>query len=120
MPCRCSGPIMLPAKHRLKQSADFKNVYTRGGSYAVGPVVVYSLKTGQDTRVGFSVSRKLGNAVKRNRVRRLLREAVRSMLDRIGDGFDVVIVARKSASGLSLEDFQRALETAFHRKGMLN
>ena len=111
---------MLPTTNRLKQNDDFKRVYSRGSSCAIGPVVVYSLKTDSGIRVGFSVSKKLGNAIKRNRVRRLLREAVRMMLADLQEGNDIVVVARRSASESLLPDFCNALQGAFRRKGLLN
>jgi ribonuclease P protein component len=86
----------------------------------MGPVVVYSLKTDNGIRVGFSVSKKLGNAIKRNRVRRLLREAVRTMLADLQEGNDIVVVARRSASESLLPDFCKALQGAFRRKGLVD
>ena len=111
---------MLPTANRLKQNADFRRVYSRGSSCAIGPIVVYSLKTDDGVRVGFSVSRKLGGAVKRNRIRRLLREAVRTILDNLQSGNDIVIIARRSASESHLPDFCRAIDGACRRKGLLD
>lgn len=110
---------MLPAQNRLKHNADFKRVYSKGRSISVGPIVVYSIKTDGSVRVGFSVSKKLGNAVKRNRIRRLLREATRALLGELAGGYDVVVVARRSSANASLSDLYEALRRAFSRKYML-
>jgi len=106
---------MLPSASRLKRKSDFGKAYARGRSYVTDLIVVYVLPTGLDTtRVGFSVSKKTGKSVVRNRIKRLLREAVRAHLADMPVGYDLVIVARRKAAGLTLEDalaaFARVLE----------
>ena len=66
-------------------------------------------------RVGYAVGGRLGNAVKRNRARRLLREAARATC--IKPGSDVVLVGKPSLVGRSLEDVRAALEIALERAG---
>ncbi len=91
---------MLPSASRLIRRSDFGRVYSRGKSCATDLVVVYVLPNrGQTTRIGFSVSKKLGKAVIRNRVKRKLREAVRETLPELTTGYDVIIVARVKLQG---------------------
>ncbi len=81
---------------RLTRSAEFERVYRQGRSCANRHLVLYTFPNAavQDPRVGLSVSRKVGGAVQRNRVKRVLREAVAQVSDRLPGGSDVVIVAR--------------------------
>lgn len=116
---------MLPVKSRLKRRSDFGRVYSKGRSYATDLVVVYILPhstNGADnsTKIGYSVSKKLGGSVKRNRVKRLLREATRQFLSCIRVGYYVVVVARVKAGGATLADISAALGAAFSKTGIIN
>jgi ribonuclease P protein component len=100
---------------RLKQRSDFVAA-TAGAKVHGAGFVLQTRERGDDrpARVGFTVSRKVGNAVERNRVRRRLREIVRlAAADRIPDGHDYVLVGRRAALEMSFErlvaDFTGAL-----------
>ena len=82
----------------LKQNSDFRRVYARGKSAVSLRVVVYCRKNRQDgNRMGFTVSKKLGNAVTRNRIRRRLREIARLNAEHTKQGYDLILVARSRA-----------------------
>jgi len=116
---------MLSAPNRLRRRSDFARTYSRGRSSASETVVVHAVRKSEITRVGFSVSRKVGNAVVRNRVKRRLREIVRQILNEARDdgrtvpGWDVVVVARRRASDASWEELGRGVRLAFERLGLL-
>lgn len=111
---------MLPSAYRLKERSAFRRVYARGKSYVMDLVVVYVLPNKKEiTRVGFSVSKKLGKSVDRNRVKRLLREATRQFVPQIAMGYDVVIVARRKAAGAGYEKFLPAISRLFTKSGIL-
>lgn len=61
------------------------------------------------SRLGFSVSRRVGNAVVRNRTKRVLREVVRHHLDRLAPGWDVVVIARRAVAGASYRTVETTL-----------
>ena len=99
---------------RLRQRADFLAAAT-GGRAPVSGFVLQALNRREDgpVRVGFTVSKKVGNAPERNRVRRRLREMVRLSPAGMRQGYDYVLIGRRTALGLPferlVEDFMRAL-----------
>lgn len=97
--------------HRLRRNGDFRYVFGRGSSVANRYYVLYVVKKTrtQTLRVGFSVSKKVGNAVVRNRVKRVLREVMRLQIVHIEYGFDLVIIARKQAVELSYAQANKEL-----------
>ncbi len=86
----------MKSLHRLKKNEDFSLVFKKGKSFADVKLVLYYRRKNptEPYRVGFSVGKKLGNAVLRNRIKRLLREVVRLNADHIPDGVDLVLIAR--------------------------
>ena len=84
----------------LKKTRDFKNVYERGTTAASPLLVLYSLENNMNiNRYGFSISKKVGNAVTRNRIRRCLKELVKSHT--FETGYDIVIIVRTKAKNIS-------------------
>lgn len=91
------------ARGRLSRSAEFERVYRQGRSVANRHLVLYTFPNAstQRPRLGLSVSRKVGGAVERNKVKRLLREAFSHAENELLAGHDVVVVARPAAGELA-------------------
>ena len=94
----------------LKENTSFRRLYQRGKTAGNRHLVIYCRRNGTHaSRLGFTVSKKLGKAVVRNRVRRRLREIYRLQEAMLLPGYDIVIVARSAAVTAAFS----ALEASF-------
>lgn len=111
---------MAPKRRRLSRSGEFDRVYRDGSSHATRYLVLYTFprkdEEREDVRLGVSVSRKVGGAVDRNKVKRVLREAFWTLTDRLPPRHDFVIVARAEINDLieksGMEGVKENLEEA--------
>lgn len=95
----------------LKKDSDFRKVYKHGKSFANRYLVMYILENKSDSsRVGISVSKKVGNAVTRNKVRRKIKEAYRLKVDEnVKGGYDIIFIARVSSKEAEYKDIEKAI-----------
>jgi ribonuclease P protein component len=123
-------------RFRLTRSSDFQRVRRFGKSYAHPLIVLFVLaseapgpalpalagRPGSEVevvRVGVAAGRTVGNAVQRNRAKRLLRAAMQNLYQKIVPGFDLVLIARQPLPSAALIQTQEALFTLLNRAGLL-
>lgn len=100
----------------LKKNRDFLKVYRKGTSKANPVLVLYILENREGfNRVGVSVSRKVGNSVIRNRVKRLVKEAYRKRMRDIKPGYDMVFISRIRAKDLSFQQIDKWMDDLIRR-----
>ena len=105
---------------RLRQTSDFERIRQQGRKYPHRTMILSVMPNElSHNRYGIVTSKRLGNAVGRNRVRRLIREALRSFHAHLQSGFDVVIVARPSVVGQPLVVVRRIIEELLVQSGLL-
>lgn len=109
---------MLPKAYRLTRSRDFARVRRSGRSSGSPLLAVYVLPARTpELRIGFSVSKRVGKATVRNRVKRLMREAVRHQLASIRRGQDLVFIARPASASASYAQIAEAVRYLLRRSG---
>ncbi len=111
---------MLPRRYRLSDKTRFKQVREEGASYA-HPLMILCCLPNQEpiSRCGFSVSRRIGKAVARNRARRRMSEAVRLLWDLVTPGWDMVWIARQGVNEADFVELQSACARLLRRAHLL-
>ncbi|WML58270.1 ribonuclease P protein component [Neobacillus sp. PS2-9] len=101
----------MKKEFRVKKNKEFQAAFQKGHSFANRQFVVYSLqKADQDYfRIGLSVSKKIGNAVTRNRIKRYVRQAIFELNDQLEAGKDYVIIARKPTADMDFFEVKKSL-----------
>ena len=95
---------------RVKREKDFKAIFKDGTSFANRKFVVYQLENQQNHfRVGLSVSKKLGNAVTRNQIKRRIRHILQSVKGSLVEHVDFVVIARKGVETLEYAEMEKDL-----------
>lgn len=104
---------------RLRRPEEFRRLWSTGRSWAHAWFILWALPNDLDhVRVGITASRKVGNAVARNRARRLLREATRHLYPRISTGWDLVLVARPALVTVKEPRVESALQSMLDIAGL--
>lgn len=98
----------MTTMYKLKKNYEFKKVYNEGRYYVEKYVVMYIIMNNSaSNRVGFSVSKKVGNSVVRNRVKRLMKEVYRKFADNTKSGYDMVFTARAGSGSADYRSIEK-------------
>ena len=105
----------------LKENKDFRRLYYRGKSAAGSCVVTYAQKSRvKGLRYGITTSKKIGNAVQRNRSRRVIRAAYSALEEKIKGNWDFVFVARTKTGTVKTQEVLRQMEKQLKELGVIN
>ncbi|MBB6634037.1 ribonuclease P protein component [Cohnella thailandensis] len=110
----------MQRKLRLRNRDDFNRIYRQGQSFANSQFVVYWRKwpETEQFRLGISASSKLGGAVVRNRLRRMIKEIVRLNAGKINNGLDLILIVRKPALNLSYLEMEKSVLHVLRKAGL--
>lgn len=97
--------------YRLKKNDEFQHVFKKGKSFANRQLVLYFLKKDDQDhfRFGLSVSKKVGNAVERNQIKRYLRQALLELEEQVKSDYDFIIIARKPVKDMDFHQLKKSL-----------
>ena len=109
----------MDRSYSLKRHKEFRYTYARGRAQSL-PLytLVYAKSRSESVRVGFSVSKRVGNAVRRNRAKRRMRAALTPLLSRIAGGYNVIFVAKQEVLEAPFAELQNQMETLLKRAGL--
>ncbi|RYL90916.1 ribonuclease P protein component [Sporolactobacillus sp. THM7-4] len=105
---------------RLKKNKDFQVVFNQGKSYANRQFVVYVYKQPDQpfSRLGLSVSKKMGNAVMRNHIKRFIKEIFREISDKLEIGYDYIIISRRPVRTMTYQEMRASLLHVLKKAGV--
>ena len=110
----------LPKEIILRKKNEFNKVYSKGRSYANHEIVIHVMKSDViKGKVGFAVGKKNGNAVVRNRIKRLLRESYRFCRNEIKPNVSMVLIARKPLVNAKCNEVIRAFQDVCNKAKIL-
>jgi ribonuclease P protein component len=97
--------------YRIKKNAEFQEVFKKGKSVANRQFVIYSFNRGvqENFKFGLSVSKKVGNSVTRNQIKRYLRQTLLELSDQIHKNVEFVIIARKPAATMNFAEIKSSM-----------
>lgn len=110
----------MEKKYRLRKNLEFRKVYNNGKNFWNRNLVLYIRKNDlEETRLGLTITKKIGNAVVRNKIRRRLKEIYRLNLYRVKSGYDLIIIPKKNVVNISYKELENALIHILKISGML-
>ncbi|MFC4387778.1 ribonuclease P protein component [Gracilibacillus marinus] len=112
----------MKKSYRIKKDVEFQKVFKQGASFANRQLVIYYLHKNDQPhfRIGLSVSKKVGNAVERNQIKRYIRQAFTELQCEIKNEYDMIIIARKPVKACNYHEVRRSVEHLLFKTKLLN
>ena len=109
----------MDRSYTLKRHKEFRYTYARGRAQST-PLctLVYAKSRSETVRIGFSVSKRVGNAVRRNRAKRRMRACVTPMVPNVTGGYNVIFVAKAGVPDAPFAELGKQMETLIRRAGL--
>ncbi|WP_058309196.1 ribonuclease P protein component [Gracilibacillus massiliensis] len=106
---------------RIKKNSEFQEVFKKGASFANRQLVIYYLHKSEQNhyRVGLSVSKKIGNAVVRNQVKRYIRQVFIELDLNIKKSYDIIIIARKPTKEMDFHQTKKSVNHLLYKTNLL-
>ncbi len=113
--------VVMRKAFRIKKNIEFQDVFKKGASFANRQLVIYFLHKNDQRhyRIGLSVSKKIGNAVVRNKVKRYLRQAFLELDEEIKSSYDIIIIARKPVKDLDYHQVKKSVQHLLYKTKLL-
>lgn len=112
--------MIMVDQGRLRKNHDFRYVYNKGKVYSNYLLVMYIVNNSNDyNRVGFSVSKKVGKSVVRNKVKRRIKECYRLNSEKIKKGYNIVFISRVKANQAAYKEIEKAMISLFKKAQIL-
>jgi ribonuclease P protein component len=107
-------------KYKIRKNREFRNVYKKGKSISNRYLVLYVKKNGKNlSRLGISVSKKVGKAVTRNKVKRRIRESYKLYSSEVSKGYDVIFIARVSSNNKDFKVINDSVVSLLKKAGIM-
>ena len=100
----------MEKRYKLRKNMEFKKVYSGGKNFWNRNLILYIRKNKlEESRFGVTITKKIGNAVVRNKIKRRIREIYRLNMYRIKDGYDLIFIPKKNVVDISYKELESAL-----------
>ncbi len=113
--------FVMNKNETIKKNRDFRKLYNKGKFFVSANIITYVIKNKLGrTRIGITTSKKTGNAVKRNRARRIIRAAFFNLKPKAEQGFDIIFVSRQKTSEVKTQDVLKDMKYHLKKLGVIN
>lgn len=110
----------MEKKYRIRKNTEFKKIYKSGKNYWNRNIILYCMKNDiNETRAGFTISKKMGNAVTRNKIKRRMKEAYKRNFFDLKSGYDLIFIPKKHIVNISFGELENSIRHILKISGVL-